>query len=122
MATLNQKNNPCPKHIPDREIVIGILQIRQNYACFVQGPNCTGQSGQAPHHIIHNTKTNRILYPHLIHHRINLILVCQHCHKDIDILLASASYEEAEHYNDLLASGWEPDFKFLLKGNDNEYL
>lgn len=124
MATISQKNNPCQVNIPDREILIDSVEERQNYTCFVCGPDCLGTSALAPHHIIHNTMANRILYPLLIHHRINIILVCQNCHRDIDRLTDSVTYHKAETYNDLLAAGWQPLFHYIIdyRGGDDEEL
>ena len=67
----------------------------QNWRCGIEG--CPNRAEQC-HHRVHNTATNRKLYPNFIHSPFNCIALCSACHDSGVISTLDFSYKQAALY------------------------
>ena len=73
---------PAPKKVPNREAKVIYLQWKQGFRCPIAAAfgQYAGTGNELHHAGVHNTKTNRLLYPKFIHSVWNLMLVSHKYH------------------------------------------
>jgi len=84
------------KKIPNLENVVDQLIIIQQRRCHKCGEYL--HTIPYPHHaLIHNNEPNRNNYPLLVHHPVNLVLLCQDCHSQYGMYMQIQNEKVLEH-------------------------
>jgi hypothetical protein len=73
-------NKPADKNY-DKEAMAQLLYPLQNGCCHKCNNPISPSYSSIHHALIHNTKTNRAVYPGLVNHPVNLVLMCGNCHQ-----------------------------------------
>jgi hypothetical protein len=73
-------NKPASKNY-DKEAMAQLLYPLQKGCCHKCGEQISPSYSSIHHALIHNNATNRKCFPALVHHPVNLVLMCGDCHQ-----------------------------------------